>query len=104
VCRSRGFNDYLSKLNWNIINKERSSSFPCRSRRGQGPNRIVDIYVTELGYVMASIFNEEKKVYVNYICGEIEDILPTKIKLKVEEVHQSSEQQPSKDDRFSSSL
>ena len=70
----------------------------------QGPNRIVDIYVTELGFVMASIFNEEKKVYVNYICGEIEDILPEKIKIKEEEVHQSSEQQPSKDDRFSSSL
>ena len=69
-----------------------------------GPNRIDDIYITELGFVMVSIFNENKKVYVNYICGEIEDILPEKIKIKEEEVHQSSEQQPSKDDRFSSSL
>ena len=69
-----------------------------------GPNRLNDIYVTELGFVMISIFNEDKKVTVNYICGEIEDFLPEKIKIKEEEVRQSSEQQPSKDDRFSSSL
>jgi hypothetical protein len=67
-----------------------------------GPNRIEDIYITELGFVMVSVFNEDKKVTVNYICGEIKDFLPDRI--KVEEVRQSSEQQPSKDDRFSSSL
>ncbi len=69
-----------------------------------GPNRIEDIYITGLGFVMISIFNEDKKVTVNYICGEIEDFLPDRIKIKEEEVRQSSEQQPSKDDRFSSSL
>lgn len=69
-----------------------------------GPNRIEDIYITGLGFVMISIFNEDKGVTVNYICGEIEDFLPGKIKIKEEEVHQSSEQQPSKDDKFSSSL
>ena len=69
-----------------------------------GPNRIEDIYITGLGFVMISIFNEDKGVTVNYICGEIDDFLPDKIKIKVEEVRQSSEQQPSKDDRFSSSL
>ena len=69
-----------------------------------GPNRIEDIYITGLGFVMISIFNEDKGVTVNYICGEIEDFLPEKIKIKEEEAHQSSEQQPSKDDRFSSSL
>ena len=69
-----------------------------------GPNRIEDIYITGLGFVMISIFNEDKGVAVNYICGEIEDFLPGKIKIKEEEVHQSSEQQPSKDDKFSSSL
>ena len=69
-----------------------------------GPNRIEDIYITGLGFVMISIFNEDKGVTVNYICGEIEDFLPDRIKIKVEEVRQSSEQQPSKDDRFSSSL
>jgi len=69
-----------------------------------GPNRIEDIYITGLGFVMISIFNEDKGVTVNYICGEIKDFLPDKIKIKEEEVRQSSEQQPSKDDRFSSSL
>ncbi len=69
-----------------------------------GPNRLNDIYVTELGFVMISIFNEDKGVTVNYICGEIEDFLPDRIKIKEEEVRQSSEQQPSKDDKFSSSL
>jgi hypothetical protein len=69
-----------------------------------GPNRIEDIYITGLGFVMISIFNEDKGVTVNYICGEIKDFLPDRIKIKVEEVRQSSEQQPSKDDRFSSSL
>ena len=68
------------------------------------PNRIEDIYITGLGFVMISIFNEDKKVTVNYICGEIKDFLPDRIKIKEEEVRQSSEQQPSKDDRFSSSL
>jgi hypothetical protein len=69
-----------------------------------GPNRIEDIYITGLGFVMISIFNEDKGVTVNYICGEIKDFLPDRIKIKEEEVRQSSEQQPSKDDRFSSSL
>ena len=69
-----------------------------------GPYRIEDIYITGLGFVMISIFNEDKGVTVNYICGEIEDFLPEKIKIKGVEVHQSSEQQPSKDDKFSSSL
>jgi len=69
-----------------------------------GPNRIEDIYITGLGFVMISIYNEDKKVTVNYICGEIKDFLPERIKLKVEEAHQSSEQQPAKDDIFSSSL
>ena len=78
--------------------------FPVVVEGESGPNRIEDIYITELGFVMVSIFNEDKKVTVNYICGEIKDFLPEKIKIKEEEVRQSSEQQPSKDDRFSSSL
>lgn len=78
--------------------------FPVEVEGDSSPNRIEDIYITELGYVMVSIFNLEKKVYVNYICGEIKNILPGKIKLKEGEAHQSSQQQPSIDDRFSSSL
>jgi hypothetical protein len=72
-------------------------------------SKIVDIYITELGFVMIAVFNEDKKVTVNYICKNIQDILPEKIKLKdlssrAGEAHQSSQQQPSKDDKFSSSL
>ena len=69
-----------------------------------GKNIIKDIYITELGYVMVSVFNEDRKVYVNYICKELRDILPAKIKIKEVEVHQSSQQQPSRDDKFSPSL
>ena len=78
--------------------------FPVEVEGDSRSNRIEDIYITELGFVMVSIFNEDKKVTVNYICGEIEEFLPEKIKIKEEEVRQSSEQQPSKDDKFSSSL
>lgn len=86
----------------------RKSTFPFEVEvEGLNPeekNLIKDIYITELGYVMVSIFNEEKKVCVNYICGELKNILPAKIKIKEEVNPQSSLLQPSRDDRFSSSL
>lgn len=72
--------------------------------RMPGKKSIKDIYITELGYVMVSVFNEEKKVTVNYICGELKDILPQKIKIKTREVPQSSSLYPSKEDKFGSSL
>lgn len=55
-------------------------------------NRIEDIYITELGFVMVCIYNPNRKVYVNYTCGKIEDILPARIKIKEEEAHRSSQQ------------
>jgi hypothetical protein len=64
-----------------------------------GKNTIKDIYITELGYVMISVFNEDRKVYVNYICKELKDILPEKIKLKEAGDHQSFGQLLSKDDK-----
>ena len=85
------------------IRKE-SCKFPVVVEGDQGSNRIEDIYITELGYVMVSIFNEDKKVYVNYICKEIKEILPEKIQIKEEVDPQFSQQQPSRDDKFSSSL
>ena len=84
--------------------RRETSKFPVEVEGDSSSNRIEDIYISELGYVMVSIFNTEKKVYVNYICGEIKDILPDKIKLKEGVDRQSSQQQPSKDDKFSSSL
>jgi hypothetical protein len=41
------------------------SKFPVEVEGDSGPNRVEDIYITELGYVMVSIYNAEKKVYVN---------------------------------------
>jgi hypothetical protein len=64
-----------------------------------GKNTIYDIYITELGYVMISVYNEDKKVYVNYICKKLKDILPENIKLKEVGGHQSFVQQISKDDK-----
>jgi hypothetical protein len=78
--------------------------FPVEVEGDLSPNRIEDIYITELGYVMVSVFNLEKKVRVNYICKDIKDILPSKIKIKGEEDPQSSPQSFSKDDKFLSSL
>ena len=45
-------------------------------------NIIKDIYITELGLVMIAIYNEEKKITVNYVCSNLKDILPDKISLK----------------------
>lgn len=67
-------------------------------------NIIKDIYITELGYVMISVYNKDRKVTVNYICKELKEILPSKIKIKGEVDHQSSGQQPSIDDIFPPSL
>lgn len=74
--------------------------FPVEVEGDLSPNRIEDIYITELGYVMVSVFNLEKKVRVNYICKDIKDILPNKIKIKGEGDLQSSPQSFSKDDKF----
>jgi len=63
-----------------------------------GKNTIKDIYITEIGYVMISVYNESRKVYVNYICKELKDILPEKIKVKEGEDLQSFEPPLSKDD------
>lgn len=69
-----------------------------------GKNIIKDIYTTELGYLMVSVFNTEKKVTVNYICGELKNILPKKIKIKEEGVRQSSLPSPATEGRSDSSL
>jgi len=60
-----------------------------------GKKLVKDIYITELGYVMVSVFNEEKKVTVNYICGELKDLLPQKMKIKGLEDRQSALPYPS---------
>ncbi len=56
--------------------------FPVDVEGDAGLNRIEDIYISDLGYVMISIYNLENKVTVNYICSEIKNILPEKLNLK----------------------
>lgn len=84
----------------NTLIRKEVCKFPVEVDGDLGPNRIEDIYITELGYVMVSVFNLEKKVYVNYICEDIKNILPQKIRIKGEEGHQSFPQRFSKDDKF----
>lgn len=67
--------------------KIRKSVFPFEvdvdeNSGNPGKNIIQDIYITELGYVMVSVFNVDRKVSVNYICTDLKNILPEKIKIK----------------------
>jgi hypothetical protein len=41
-----------------------------------------DIYVTELGNIMISVYNVDESKTVNYFCGKIWNILPDGIKIK----------------------
>lgn len=66
--------------------------FPVDVAGESDPNRIEDIYLTELGFIMVCVYNPIRKVYVNHICGKIGDILPARIKIKEEEAHRSSQQ------------
>lgn len=84
----------------NTLIRKKVCKFPVEVDGDLGPNRIEDIYITELGYVMVSVFNLEKKVYVNYICEDVKNILPQKIRIKGEEDPQSFPQRFSKDDKF----
>lgn len=66
-----------------ISSKVRKSIYPFRVETGDGGERTIqDIYITELGNVMISVFDEKKKVTVNYPCGKIWDFLPRKIKIR----------------------
>ena len=68
----------------------RKSSFPLEVtiEKSEG-NLLKDIYVTELGHVMISVYNKNKKVTINYSCGGIERFLPEGVEIKT---HQVSEE------------
>jgi hypothetical protein len=40
-----------------------------------GKATLREIYVTELGYIMAKLFYKHKKVFINYKIGEISTLL-----------------------------
>ena len=45
------------------------------------PHIIKDIYITEPGNIMVSVYNEKKKTCINYRVSKIQDLLPDKIKI-----------------------
>lgn len=65
-----------------------------------GKKVIKDIYITELGHLMISVFNEEKKTSINYRCGDLREILPQRIEIKGEEDLQFSLPPSSTDCKF----
>lgn len=51
----------------NIVNSEVDTP--------DGKATLKEIYVTELGYIMAKIFYKKKKVFVNYKIGDLSKML-----------------------------
>jgi hypothetical protein len=47
----------------------------------EDPHIIKDIYITEPGNIMVSVYNEKKKVCTNYTVSKIQDVLPDTIKI-----------------------
>ena len=42
---------------------------------------IKDIYITETGNIMVSVYNEKKGICINYSVSKIQDLLPEEIKI-----------------------
>jgi hypothetical protein len=55
--------------------------FKVKVDGSEDPHIIKDIYITEPGYILVSVYNEKKKVCTNYTLSKIQDILPDKIKI-----------------------
>jgi hypothetical protein len=48
--------------------------FKVEVEGSEDPHIIKDIYITEPGYIMVSVYNEKKKVCTNYTVSKIQDI------------------------------
>lgn len=55
--------------------------FKVKVEENEDPQIIKDIYITETGSIMVSVYNEKKKICINYGVSEIQDILPETIKI-----------------------
>lgn len=55
--------------------------FKVKVDGSEDPHIIKDIYITEPGCILVSVYNEKRKVCTNYTVGLIQDILPEKIKI-----------------------
>lgn len=43
----------------------------------KGEANLVEVYITELGHLMAKIYYPKEKVWVNHIIGNLEDLART---------------------------
>lgn len=43
----------------------------------KGKATLVEVYVTELGYLMAKVYSSKDKVWTNYKIGEIDNLMET---------------------------
>ena len=55
--------------------------FKVKVDGSEDPHIIKDIYITEPGYIMISVYNEENKTCINYGVSKIQDLLPDTIKI-----------------------
>jgi len=68
-----------------IMSRKSSCFFEVESTKFLNSNSkhtVRDIYITELGNIMISVYTEEELKTVNYFCGKIQDILPEGIQIK----------------------
>jgi hypothetical protein len=55
--------------------------FKVKVDGSEDPHIIKDIYITEPGHILVSVYNEKKKVCTNYTVSKIQEVLPDKIKI-----------------------
>ena len=55
--------------------------FKVKVDESENPHIIKDIYITEIGCIMISVYDDKKQVCTNYTVSKIQEILPDKIKI-----------------------
>lgn len=55
--------------------------FKVKVDKNEDPHIIRDIYITEPGNIMLSVYNERRMVTTNYRIAKIQDLLPEEIKI-----------------------
>ena len=55
--------------------------FKVKVDKNEDSHIIRDIYITEPGNIMLSVYNERRMVTTNYTIAKIQDLLPEEIKI-----------------------
>ena len=55
--------------------------FKVEVGENEPPQIIKDSYITEIGCIMISLYDEKRKVCTNYPVSKIQEVLPDKIKI-----------------------